>query len=185
MIFSNSACIITQLPSPDIFLSHDWPNRIERHGDVQTLVARNTHLKFDIDAGTLGSPPLWGLLSHLRPQWWLSGHMRTRFEATVKHDGPIKDERSPATKFLALDKCLPNRQFLEVLEIATPSQAKSSTRTTPTISFDPHWLAITRALHPYLSRKKEQGHFPDEEQVRALVARAGVGAYTRPTQARP
>ena len=115
-----------------------------------------------------------GLLKTLKPEWWFSAHMHTRFTATVEHEGahgypvapPVLNpdeisinhdefEASPPThppameaakciprnpdeillddeeenvdvpppppppppfetKFLALDKCLPKRQFLEV-----------------------------------------------------------------------
>jgi lariat debranching enzyme len=119
-----------------------------------------------------------GLLKTLKPEWWFSAHMHTRFTATVEHEGvrreqvaplpvqnpdeiriedddfegsvPTRSARTPAveavecvsknpdeitlddeeegvhvppppppppseTKFLALDKCLPRRQFLEVI----------------------------------------------------------------------
>jgi len=107
-----------------------------------------------------------GLLKTLKPEWWFSAHLHTRFEALVVHgdqsppvvqssEGQNPDEiviedddfdgeptvasviRNPdeitlddeeddvvapppppppraETKFLALDKCLPRRQFLEV-----------------------------------------------------------------------
>ena len=119
-----------------------------------------------------------GLLRTLRPQWWFSAHLHTRFEATVTHESTLEAEQNavlapvegtnpdeiaiddidggghvqatigarhtpvaspPAnpdeiklddeedrvvapppplhrreTKFLALDKCLPRRRFLEV-----------------------------------------------------------------------
>lgn len=106
------------------------------------------------------------LLQKLRPNWWFSAHLHTKFEATVEHrDKNTTDpqntpqassaiagsevpthphpeiERNPdeimlddeeddvvappppppppapptsVTKFLALDKCLPKRDFLEV-----------------------------------------------------------------------
>jgi lariat debranching enzyme len=48
-------------------------------------------------------------------------------------------------RFLALDKCLPGRKFLQLLEIpsSTPSPYK--------LQYDPEWLAITRAFAPLLT----------------------------------
>lgn len=55
------------------------------------------------------------------------------------------------THFLALDKCLPRRNFLELLEI-TPSQPQSEPLIRPLkLEYDPEYLAITRAF----------AHFPD------------------------
>jgi len=175
--------IHAQLPSSNIFLSHDWPQSIEHHGDLKALLQRKSFLREDIQKGALGSPPLMGLLRTLRPEWWFSAHLHTRYEALVVHDDlelsstsspsmaisgggnpdeilineeaaePITEDRVPSsiprtdkfdpinsdeirlgeelihvhvspsippgprpakTKFLALDKCLPRRQFLEV-----------------------------------------------------------------------
>lgn len=54
------------------------------------------------------------------------------------------------THFLALDKCLPNRKFLQILSI---DSIKSSTETTSSnvdppyhLSYDKEWLAITRVF---------------------------------------
>ncbi|RPB01918.1 DBR1-domain-containing protein [Choiromyces venosus 120613-1] len=49
------------------------------------------------------------------------------------------------TNFIALDKCLPNREFLQLLSIPV-KKSKSG------LSYDPEWLAITRALNPYLHK---------------------------------
>lgn len=140
---SNPGFVISlflQLTSSRIFLSHDWPQSIEHHGDLNDLLRRKTFLKGDIEKGTLGSPPLMGLLRALRPEWWFSAHLHTRYQATVLHDPAfhtattpgnpdeviIEDDEFPTspasppsqclerTTFLALDKCLPRRQFLEV-----------------------------------------------------------------------
>jgi len=104
------------------------------------------------------------LLQQLKPKFWFSGHMHTKFEAEVIHEAltsgctqdltasphdiesgvdpkisqvnqrailtedegaavdsvvqpPSKQSTTQgaiATRFLALDKCLPNREFLEV-----------------------------------------------------------------------
>ncbi|KAG6807973.1 hypothetical protein H0H92_005862 [Tricholoma furcatifolium] len=215
---------LSLLPQPDIFISHDWPSSIEHYGDLRGLLRHKPYLKPDIEARTLGSPPLMGLLKTLRPKWWFAAHHHIRFEATVPHDNPIMPEaKDPAptitnpdeiridddeaadnianenissvsksnpdeitlsdeeqdvaapsqsphlgssvTKFLALDKCLPRRTFLEVLDIPSPSLEP------PTLSFDPVWLAILRAFHPNLSLSRMQASFPKEADARALVAR--------------
>ncbi|KAG6896541.1 hypothetical protein C0992_007537 [Termitomyces sp. T32_za158] len=213
---------LSLLPQPDIFISHDWPQSIEHYGDLRGLLRHKRYFKADIDAGCLGSPPLMGLLKTLKPKWWFSAHLHTRFEATVPHDDSartsnesrsltvenpdeilieddemietpsnisknnpdeitLSDEEqhvqpppmASVTKFLALDKCLPRRRFLEVIDFPIPAsdQTKSSSSAKPTLSFDPVWLAITRAFHPNFSLSSTQPAFPSETHARALVER--------------
>ncbi|PSR70665.1 hypothetical protein PHLCEN_2v13470 [Hermanssonia centrifuga] len=274
---------LSLLSSPSIFLSHDWPQSIEHHGNLRNLLARKTFLKNDINSGKLGSPPLMGLLRTLKPKWWFSAHLHTRFEARVIHemsekaeggrvdsnetgvtggndrqrtevecanpdeiiiddlDGEItgggkvppsvdvqntdtkitrSDEttsefppaqssnpdeiklddeeedvvappppppkplpiptisRLSETRFLALDKCLPRRQFLEVIDLPSspePSNASSNSKqvvyddANPTLAYDPEWLAITRAFNPFMSVSRNQLTYPDEADARSAV----------------
>ncbi|KIK59673.1 hypothetical protein GYMLUDRAFT_226480 [Collybiopsis luxurians FD-317 M1] len=98
-----------------------------------------------------------------------------------------------STQFIALDKCLPKRKFLEVIDVDTPdlptvtnvadyhspstsggamsapSQATSGQSSSPILTYDPHWLAITRAFHPHVSLSKQQQSFPSENVARAMV----------------
>lgn len=59
-----------------------------------------------------------------------------------------------AVRFLALDKCLPGRKFLQLLDIVPASLAhitpQSSARQKPRyrLCYDPEWLAITRVFAP-------------------------------------
>ncbi|KAI3619282.1 hypothetical protein WG66_012648 [Moniliophthora roreri] len=72
------------------------------------------------------------------------------------------------TRFLALDKCLPKRKFLEVIDISIED---TYTGQRDELLFDPEWLAITRAFHPYFSVYRYQMPFPGEEQAREMVAK--------------
>lgn len=71
------------------------------------------------------------------------------------------------TYFLALDKCLPNRAFLQILEIDTPTTPTPESRTA--LSYDPEWLAITRAFNSYLevsdSTTQSSNSLPREADV--------------------
>ncbi|KIK77509.1 hypothetical protein PAXRUDRAFT_834962 [Paxillus rubicundulus Ve08.2h10] len=231
---------LSLLSKPDIFLSHDWPQSIEQHGDVQGLLRRKPFFRQDINSGNLGSPPLMGLLQTLRPNWWFSAHLHVRFEAIVRHghgnqvsgeSGPpvapanpdeisILDEdsdeasaipqgasptkeaaavaRNPEeinldneeeddveppprlvispseTKFIALDKCLPRREFLEIVDIPLPSDTPQVAvgQIIPRLTYDPEWLAISRAFDQYFNTTCHQAAYPDEATARERVSEA-------------
>ena len=97
------------------------------------------------------------------------------------------------TRFLALDKCLPHRQFLEaspplreakINQLTTyfvrpinhqvvdiPTQEQERERDEVVLCYDPEWLAITRAFQPYLSRGHKQATYPSPDDARAAVSR--------------
>ncbi|KAJ3887926.1 lariat debranching enzyme, C-terminal domain-containing protein [Lentinula edodes] len=85
------------------------------------------------------------------------------------------------TQFVALDKCLPQRKFLEVDPTPTTTDTTASSppmqhipvssAAQPILTFDPHWLAITRAFHSHISLTRQQKPFPEETTAREMVAR--------------
>jgi len=55
-------------------------------------------------------------------------------------------------------------------EVQSPS-SPSTARRCPILTFDPQWLAITRAFQPYFSTNRAQSVFPGETQAIAMVRR--------------
>ena len=71
---------------------------------------RTISVFWQIQQNRLGSQAGKELLHKLKPDYWFSAHLHTKFAALVRHPNSNK-----VTKFLALDKCLPRRRFLQVL----------------------------------------------------------------------
>ncbi|AEE85955.1 Lariat debranching enzyme [Arabidopsis thaliana] len=127
---------LMQLEEPlDIFLSHDWPVGITDYGDSESLMRQKPYFRQEIEEKTLGSKPAALLLEKLKPQYWFSAHLHCKFAAAVQHgnDGSV-------TKFLALDKCLPGKKFLQIIEIESEPGPFE-------VLYDEEWLAITRKFN--------------------------------------
>lgn len=139
----------------DIFMSHDWPLGVYHHGNVQELYRYKEYLRSEIESNTLGSPPAGELLTLLRPTYWFAAHMHTKFPALVPHDS--KDGRK-FTKFLALDKCLPRREFLQVIDLG-PTKAPLQ------LCYDPEWLAISKLTDPLSNMTSHFTVLPNPEQL--------------------
>ncbi|PVF95639.1 hypothetical protein CPB86DRAFT_568097 [Serendipita vermifera] len=74
----------------------------------------------------------------------------------VPTDTPSSGPSLPyTTKFLALDKCLPRRRFLEIVDIPSPQS-----HFPPRLTFDVEWLAISKAMHPLLSTERKHSVQP-------------------------
>eukprot|EP00268_Persea_americana_P050913 TRINITY_DN5583_c0_g1_i6.p1 TRINITY_DN5583_c0_g1~~TRINITY_DN5583_c0_g1_i6.p1 ORF type:complete len:328 (-),score=45.16 TRINITY_DN5583_c0_g1_i6:1056-2039(-) len=138
---------LMQVEEPiDIFVSHDWPLGITDYGNWEQLVRQKPFFEKEIQERTLGSKAAAELLDMLKPPYWFSAHLHCKFPAIVQHG-----EDGPVTKFLALDKCLPGRNFLQILEIESDLGPYE-------IQYDEEWLAITRKYNSIfpLTRKPVQ-----------------------------
>ncbi|KAG7157311.1 lariat debranching enzyme A-like isoform X2 [Homarus americanus] len=135
----------------DIFMSHDWPRGIYHHGPKEKLMKWKQHFRSEIENNTLGSRAAEDLLKKIRPKYWFSGHLHVKFPAVLRH----KDENTQkvkVTKFLALDKCLPRRDFLQVIEVPSTQPLE--------ISYDAEWLTILRLTNHLLSVGTQTVYMP-------------------------
>ncbi|KAI9755739.1 MAG: E1 ubiquitin-activating protein uba2 [Chaenotheca gracillima] len=76
----------------DIGISHDWPRGVEWFGDSKTLFRDKDRFEEESRAGTLGDLAAKFVMDRLRPAYWFSAHLHTKFAATV----PWKQTESPA-----------------------------------------------------------------------------------------
>ncbi|KAJ0178230.1 hypothetical protein K1T71_006053 [Dendrolimus kikuchii] len=131
-----------------VMLSHDWPRGITDYGDKNNLLRRKPFLRDDIESNQLGSVPAEKLLHTLKPDYWFAAHLHCQFAALVKHD----DENE--TKFLALDKCLPKRRHLQVLDI--PEDYDGDLK----LKYDLEWLAVLKSTNHLLTVKNIDCYMP-------------------------
>lgn len=158
----------------DVFLSHDWPENVWNYGDCAALLSKKPFLRDDLVTGRLGNPPLMQLLRQLRPSFWFSAHLHVKFAAVVPHAdddssidigsfgnstsvstsiGTINCGMRPkatCTRFLALDKVMPGRDFLQVIAVPRPAGNESEGIHGSRLEYDVEWLAIVKKLHSLL-----------------------------------
>lgn len=142
-------------------ISHDWPTGIPDHGNWRDLTRRKPHLASEVKSGELGSPPAREVLDLLQPKEWFSAHLHTRFAAVVHHP-----EAEGQTRFLALDKPGPKRRFLEVVDLPRQEEAPLD------FHFDPEWLAVLKANHPFTPTSRELARLPKGGDWRAMAEEA-------------
>uniref|UniRef100_UPI0037E7ECE6 lariat debranching enzyme n=1 Tax=Semicossyphus pulcher TaxID=241346 RepID=UPI0037E7ECE6 len=132
---------LKQIQMPiDIFMSHDWPRGIYHYGSTGELLRKKKFLRQEVESNTLGSPAAEELLAHLQPSYWFSAHLHVKFAAVMQHQ-PKGNSAPRVTKFLSLDKCLPYREFLQIVDV--PERPGSSEG----LEYDPEWLSILKGTN--------------------------------------
>lgn len=146
---------LSQLTGPfDIMLSHDWPSSIWDFGNKEQLLRFKPYFREDIESGKLGSGPCWDLLTTLRPKNWYAAHMHCRFDANVPHGD---DE---FTRFVALDKCLPNRKCLDFVNINETEGEEERERVEPVLQYDLEWLTVLQLTNNLLNVNRNYTKLP-------------------------
>lgn len=102
----------------------------------------------DIKKNELGSAPATNLLHAMKPNYWFAAHLHCQFSALVPH------EDGTETKFLALDKCLPKRRHLQILDIPVEFDGDM------TLKYDAEWLAVLKNTNHLLNVKNMDYHLP-------------------------
>lgn len=134
----------------DIVISHDWPRGIYRFGDYQTMIQKKKHFEREVMEGQLGSPANEILLNHLQPKYWFSAHLHYKLPAVMVHpSGNI-------TRFLSLSKCLPNHDYLQVIEI--PDSLCDQPKV---LHYDHEWISILKTTHPLYPSNLQAPRFTD------------------------
>lgn len=66
----------------------------------------------------------------------------------------MKHDNNEETKFLALDKCLPRRRHLQILDLPIEYDGDKL------LKYDAEWLAVLRNTNHLLSVKNIDSHLP-------------------------
>ncbi|CAE6440811.1 unnamed protein product [Rhizoctonia solani] len=93
-------------------------------------------------------------------------------DATSARSGKVEDSQPLAkssTRFLALDKCLPRRHYMHVLDLNPAAPGSGLGASPPILTYDREWLAISRAMHPFLSTERHQPSMPPVWDLAPLI----------------
>ncbi|PBP25725.1 MFS transporter [Diplocarpon rosae] len=152
---------------------------------VNCVIAASNEAEISLgDNETSNSAPISSVSSDLRaqlPAAFSRPPIPFMRQGVVEQTIPA-DIKNKTVRFLALDKCLPKRKFLQLLEVRPYEDAgKPSTmdglRPKPKFEYDPEWLAITRAFASHMIFGDKSARTPEdlgEATYRPLIEKERV-----------
>lgn len=171
----------------DVFVSHDWPRGIADHGDMNQLLKAKPFLRGEINDNSFGNPGARLLLDELKPKYWFAAHIHVKFPALVEHRDSARQ-----TRFLALDKALPKRDFIQILDIPVDEERAGDAMAFVDrkafdgngvddfrIDLDPEWLTILRTEGIQAGRETPVTEDEVKETVLAMETN-GVKSFVSP-----
>ena len=149
----------------DVFLSHDWPRGIEQHGDTEGLLRTKPFFREEVRSNSLGSEAAEWLLHALQPTFWFSAHLHVKFAALYKHELPVNRE-GRVTRFLALDKTLPGRDYMQLLPLTPTTERDEEMETGEAegevrFQYDLEWLCVVKKTAELINVSKARCGLPD------------------------
>jgi lariat debranching enzyme len=138
-------------------------------------VANQDEISLDDENGTTIEPSAEpqatsSVPSDLRDQLPAAFSRSTARKTNRASEPPPLEITNKVVRFLALDKCLPGRKFLQLLEVQPHSGSKeaalhapsSGSQEKPKFEYDPEWLAITRVFASHISLGDRDTRFPPD-----------------------
>ncbi|KAH7336316.1 lariat debranching enzyme, C-terminal domain-containing protein [Rhexocercosporidium sp. MPI-PUGE-AT-0058] len=128
-----------------------------------TSISKNTE-EIDLEDETIGVQLQSSVPSDLRAQLPAAFARPAASSARGQPGQPSPPKiTNKVVRFLALDKCLPGRKFLQLLEVPRTNTDKDA-RSHPKAKFeyDPEWLAITRVFAPHIVLGDKHARAPND-----------------------
>ncbi len=115
------------------------------------------------------------LLTLIKPTFWFSAHLHVKYPALYLHDtgqssagkgqsSDIKSQNSTDenqfTKFLSLNKCLPGKSCLQIIDVATETDDKPYK-----LTYDLEWLTILRTTEQFMKYDKIRWSKPSDTKL--------------------